>query len=521
MGFRDDLVHYFKAGFPALAIRTHEEQRVEDDILHAATAADRSMLVWALGQGWVRVSRAGGQTVVAPHADAKTPIDALKVARTFGGDTVAVFRDLHHFLKSPEVIRLVRDLVPICKGDSRALVITAPAIDLPTDLEKDVFVLRHPLPSRDELSVAADTVLDGLVGDEARAIREDADKRKIAEALSGLTRSEAEDAIALALSKRKRFDDGAFDILRSVKAEALRRSGMLTWVEPDVTDAEIGGMGNVKRYVESIAPIFHDPDGAAAYGFRPEDWPRSIALIGIPGVGKSLLAKVIGRVLGIGIVRSNFGRVFGSKVGESEANIQRRNELVEAQAPVEDWWDEAEKALAGIGGSKENPWEARVGAEVLTWFEEHRARVLTVATINDINKLPPEMISRFQKVFFADLPDEDEATEIARIHLRMRGLDGALSDRETAALGLLANHGGFNGREIRNMIQFGMQRAFAEKLKRPTYAVFEAASQGITPISRSRKADLDHIREFASVNGIEPASAFKSTNRQPARKVRT
>ena len=231
-----------------------------------------------------------------------------------------------------------------------------------------------------------------------------------------------------------------------------------------------------------------------------------------------MVAEAIPALLRVGCVQTDFGRIFGSKVGESEANIVRRNQLVEAMAPVVDFADEFEKGMAGAKGSDQNPWEARIAGTYLTWLESHRSRILTVATINKIEGLPPEMISRFQRVYFVDLPTEDERVEIFTLHLIKRQIK--LDATQVRALAMESK--GFNGREIRNTVQAAMQMAFAASHP-VAYADVSAALKTITPLSVTRADDINRIRQWAKDNNVRPASSSvegeKVADEKPVRRI--
>jgi SpoVK/Ycf46/Vps4 family AAA+-type ATPase len=86
----------------------------------------------------------------------------------------------------------------------------------------------------------------------------------------------------------------------------------------------------------------------------------------------------------------------------------------------------------------------------LTWLAEKRSRVFVVATANDIQALPPELVrkGRFDEIFFVDLPSAEARAEILRIHAGRRGL--TLDPREAAALA--ARSEGFTGAELEQAV---------------------------------------------------------------------
>ena len=508
--FTELLTEYRNAAYPLLAVQTHEEIRVLDEL--KAGMGTVPLYEWSGTVGF-HVHRSD-----APPVKEINPQKALEAIMKFPNDSLVVLKDFHVVLSNALIIRLLRDMLPHLEGTAKTILFLSPTLTVPVELEKDLTVIPFPLPRQDELA----GILDKLLAEQQTAgntipITE---RAPLLSAAAGLTANEARNAFSLAIAKHGGFDDDAVRTVLDEKASALRRGNLVTWVKPQLDMSKLGGFGHVKRHLQMIAPIFWHPDDAEAFGLRVEDWPRSIAFVGVPGTGKSLAAKIIANYLKVGLVRSDFGQVFGSHVGESEHNIRMRNETVEAMAPVVDWWDEAEKGLAGVSGSRENPWEARVGGTLLTWFEEHRSRVLVTATINKQEALPPEMLSRFQRVFFVDLPSGEECEEILRIHCMERPMIVA-DARDLADLATIASTKGMSGREIRNAVQLACQMAFAAKSKEVKGVHLEAAVAKIKPLSKTRPKDLEAIRAWARENDVEYASdALDNTNVAAARRVK-
>ena len=157
--------------------------------------------------------------------------------------------------------------------------------------------------------------------------------------------------------------------------------------------------------------------GRTEYGLPA---PKGIALIGIPGTGKSLTAKMIGGLWRLPLIRLDVGALFGSLVGELEERARRALRLAETIAPCLVWIDELEKALAH--GDLDSGTSRRVFGTILTWMQEKTAPCFVVATANDISSLPPELLrkGRFDEIFFLDLPTRGERKEICAVHLRKR-----------------------------------------------------------------------------------------------------
>jgi len=137
-------------------------------------------------------------------------------------------------------------------------------------------------------------------------------------------------------------------------------------------------------------------------------------LVGVPGCGKSLCAKAVAAEWQKPLLKFDLGRVFAGLVGESEERMRKALSVAENVAPCVLWIDEMEKGLAGIGGSGDSGVATRVFGTLLTWMEEKTHPVFVVATANNIDQLPPELLrkGRLDEIFFVDLPTPRSRAEI-------------------------------------------------------------------------------------------------------------
>jgi len=494
MHFIETLEQYRNARYPLLYVKTYEEQRLMD-----ALAEIQPKIYWSSTLGWHGAENPKGKVAIEAM---------LSQVSGLPKGMLIVLKDFHGNLGNGTVIRMLRDLIPHLEQEGKCIMFTGPVVNIPTELEKDIVLLPFALPTPEQLGM----ILDRIVHDTEESSKTTLDvseRQAVLQAAKSMTISEAKNGFALALAKEGAFNSEAVRIVLREKAGMLRKSGLLDWIETTSGLNNVGGLGNVKRYLETIAPVFWNPDEALKYGLLVEDFPRTILLSGVPGCGKSEMAKSIPTYLKVGCVKTDFGRIFsqgGSKVGAVEGNIEERNKLVETMEPIVDWWDEAEKGLAGSSGqSTANPWEARMTGSVLTWLEEHRSRVLTVACVNKQDQLPPEMISRFQKAFFVDLPTPVEREEIFQIHCSKR-MPFKNFDQD-AYVEAAEYSEGYNGREIRNAIQFCSAASFSAGSKGATMTLLKRAIRGIKPLSKTRPQDIEAFRLWAREHDIEPASA--------------
>jgi SpoVK/Ycf46/Vps4 family AAA+-type ATPase len=309
---------------------------------------------------------------------------------------------------------------------------------------------------------------------------------KLVDNLAGLAMHDVE-----RLTRQAIFNDGALteeDLrpLMAAKYQLLNRSGTLSFEADTARFAEVGGLRNLRRWIQQRKAAF---DGSA-----PElDAPKGVLLLGVQGCGKSLAARAAAGVLGVPLVRLDFGALYSKWHGESEKNLRESLSSAEALAPCVLWLDEIEKALSA--GEGDSGTSRRVLGAFLTWLAEQRARVFIVATANDITALPPEMVrkGRFDEIFFVDLPNAAVRATILTIHAQKRGV--ALQDAQIGPLAQACE--GFSGAEIEQAIVSAVYSAHA-KNESVTAAHVLHEMKATRPLSIVMAEKIAELREWAS-----------------------
>ncbi|MGD0090431.1 MAG: AAA family ATPase [Planctomycetota bacterium] len=228
-------------------------------------------------------------------------------------------------------------------------------------------------------------------------------------------------------------------------------------------------------------------------------------MVGVPGTGKTLAARAISASWNVPLVGLDAGRLFGSLVGESEANLRTALRTAEAIAPCTCLIDELEKAFGGSGGY-DGGTSARVFGGLLSWLQDKRADVFVVATANDVSKLPPELLrkGRFDEIFFVDLPDAESRAEILAIHLRRAGHEFKKADlAEVARISK-----GYTGSELEAAVQSALIEAFTDKERKPTAADMARAIKSTVPLSKTMAERINVLREFCKTGRAVPAGGM-------------
>src|SRR6266852_2488305 len=469
---------------PLIAIETLEEERAEQVLERVAGRLRIPLFVWTMTRG---LRRAGA---IDSLYETKEPLKALRnVAEMNEG--IYLMKDLYRALNDPTVVRTLQDLAHAFSRDRRALVMTAPRVDLPPELATLASLVRLELPTQGELRTLAEDVFTNLSRQHKLGPPPGADiLDKIAAALRGLTLFEAERALTRAMLDDLTLDPRDLEVIAEMKQELLSRERVLDCVPVPENMSDVGGLAGLKAWLDKRKRAF-TPE-AKEFGVPA---PRGILLLGVQGCGKSLAAKAVAKDWGLPLLRLEPGRLFDKFIGESEKNLDRALATAERMAPCVLMIDEIEKGFASVVSSdSDGGLSRRILGRLLGWLQEREAPVFLVATCNQITALPPELMrkGRFDEIFFIDLPALDERRQIFTVHLTRRHRDPAGFD-----LGALATASeGFSGAEIEQAVVSALYTAFARGAQLSSDLVVEEL-KATKPLSVTRAEDIEELREWA------------------------
>jgi SpoVK/Ycf46/Vps4 family AAA+-type ATPase len=329
------------------------------------------------------------------------------------------------------------------------------------------------------------------------------EEKRLAKAALGLTLHEAENAFARAMVEDGRLDISDVDVILEEKRQTIRKSGILEFINSDLKIDDVGGLQNLKRWLIKRNKSWLD--SAARYNLPA---PKGVLITGVPGCGKSLVAKAISAMWQVPLLRLDVGKIFSGIVGSSEENMRRAIQTAEAIAPCVLWIDEVEKGFGGISGSSgDSGTTTRVFGTFLTWLQEKTKAVFVVATANNISALPPELMrkGRFDEIFFVDLPTHNERSEILKLHLARRLLHPKVTGDfivDDATLKQMAHSTeGFVGAELEQVVISGLFEAFYED-RSIQMKDFERAISLTVPLSVTQSEEIQRLREWANVRAV-------------------
>ncbi len=373
---------------------------------------------------------------------------------------------------------------------------------LPAELEHEITHVDFSLPDPTRLGA----VLDGILKSAKLKNVHEVVKEAALQSALGLTTTEAENAFALSVVETRGIDP---KVIAREKARTLKRNGLVEVVEAITSLDDIGGLGQLKEWLQRRGGAFSA--SAKAYGLPA---PKGLLIVGIPGTGKSLTAKATAGAFGLPLLRLDMGRVFGGIVGQSEANLRSVIQTAEAIAPCVLWIDEIEKGFSGSksSGSTDGGTSSRVFGSFLSWMQEKDQPVFVVATANDVSKLPPEFLrkGRFDEMSFVDLPDPQERAQIWDIVIKRHGRRPA--DFDTVTLSRASEQ--FTGAEIEAVFIDALHEAYAEGREPGPKDVLDAMANTV-PLAQLMDGQISALRHWAKGRAREAGAPVKSTPSAP------
>lgn len=329
-------------------------------------------------------------------------------------------------------------------------------LQIPPEMDRMFRVADFDLPSPEVLRANLDTILgsDHLVSRLGGKIDIDG----VVEAMAGMTHYEAEQVTLENLTVHKGLTVAH---VRQAKVDIIKKNPLLELVDPTISFDDIGGMDRLKDYLLERRGSW-TPEGKK-YGLPPF---KGVLQVGLPGNGKSLICKALALAYGIPLVKFDPAKLFAGQVGASESNLRSALATLEAMAPCVAWIDEIEKGLAGMQSStySDSGTTARVIGTFLNWMQECDKDVILAATANDIKNLPPELLRRFDEIFFVGLPGIKEREAIFRIHIKK--VNRNPDDFDVALLA--ENSERRSGAEIEKAVADSLYTAYTDGKREPT-----------------------------------------------------
>jgi SpoVK/Ycf46/Vps4 family AAA+-type ATPase len=482
----DKIRRFIQGKAPLIYLISEEEERVERMISAVAEKcgnASFQVYTWSCITGLSR-----GKDNVNPSTD---PVEALALFFGIREPSLLIFKDLHLLLDSrATLIRQLKESYRMLRGGPKRIFFICPELILPHDLYSIFKIEDIPLPRYEEIA----RILDACIRDRPawKALQTSLTpelKEKMVRAASGFTANEAVEVFHTALFNQNEITSHTIDLVLEEKSALVRKSGVLEFVSQQAARWEIGGLENLKKWLEERAGAFA-PE-AAKHGLNP---PKGILVMGVSGCGKSLCVKAVASFWKLPLLRLDMGRIYDGLAGPPEQAMRKAIKTSEALAPCVLWIDEIEAGIANQQQKQAGGNEARVLALFLTWMQEKTSPVFVGATANEVEVLPPEILrkGRFDELFYMGLPSKEERRQILMIHMKKRNLDPSQFDLDYLA----SSTEGLNGAEIEQGIVSAIFEGLASDGALSEH-VLANTLRNIVPLSRTMRERIQKIEAWA------------------------
>ncbi len=440
----ETLTNYIAACFSGLWIETFEPDEAIREIETLCRERDWNMKTWDISQG--------------------DPLSAVTSAEGFGnGETpqLVVLRNFHRFLGSIEIVQAMERQIQSGKVSRTFLIVLAPVVQIPVELEKLFVVVEHPLPDQEQLCQIAMEI--------AGELPDEPNTRRVLEAAAGMTRMEAEGAFSLSMIEH---DMLLPEPVWQLKANMLRQSSALRLYRGEIPC--LGGLGNLTTFCNR-----------ALSGGKNGERAKGVMLLGVSGSGKSAFAKRLGYSVHRPTLVLDIGALMGSLVGQTEAALRKALKQIEAMSPCVVMIDEVEKAIST--GGNDGGVSSRILGTLLSWLNDKTSDLFVICTANDISKLPPEFTrsERFDGIFFVDLPDKAARDQIWSIYEYQYGFENAKRPVDDD----------WTGAEIKSCC----------RLAKLLDVSLKEAAQNVVPVANTAVESIESLRRWASGRCLDAA----------------
>ena len=480
-------VHDFKVFInsfhPIIVIETSEEKRVQEMLSSVSSQLNMELEEWTSTYG---IKNKWNNTKLA---DTQNPSGLISYMNRRQGEVIYLLKDFHSCLEDLILIRSFRELLEKFSKNHSTIFLTGSNIKLAPEINS--YAMRYDLktPSKEELKQLIKNIHYSLfVKHNVTYELDKKEEQSLLSALSGMTIDQARQTVAGAFLEGKALTCQDIPNILKKKASLINEGGILEFIPPAENHFQLGGFDNLKKWLIKIQ-----------VGFSAEarkinlPLPKGILMVGVPGCGKSLSAKVTANMWGFPLLKLDIGRLFDKYIGESEKKFRKCIQIAEAMSPSVLWIDEIEKALPS-GGNSDNDGglSRRIFGAFLTWLQEKKKAVFVVATANQIHQMPPELLrkGRFDEIFFVDIPLKTARKEIFKIHLTHRNLKP-----ENYEIDKLAEESeGMSGAEIEQSVLSSLYSCLHNNISHNTDLILQEIRQ-TKSLFQSKKEFIEELRD--------------------------
>lgn len=506
--FTVDMFSIIRAKTSLVYLTCKEEKRMLDYFKQFNKAKATDVFVWDIHRGLRDLQNLEEPLTLADYSDEEEDAEAMdedqildyilkqsekeSYIKDKSNGSIFILLDYHRYLGNEDCSPVLeRKLKNIFLSNSKTTVIlVGPSYVATETLDDYVKLLDFPYPTAKEVSKEATKVADKIKSKIPNISKNlDENMEDVIKACSGMTMQDVSAALSQSIVRKRAFD---IKTIIQTKKQAIQKNGLLEFIDPSVNFSDVGGLEPLADWFKNRKVAMSDEAVN-----RNVDTVRGSLLVGTPGCGKSLIAKAVAAEYGFPCLKLDFGSLFGSLVGESENNLRSVIKLAESIAPCVLWCDELEKATSGSGASDstDGGTTARVMQTMLTWMQEKTSPVFIIGTANNHGAIAPELLRRFDEIWFVDNPTYLGRQQIFEIQFKNRKIDYSNFDMGK----LVMETEGYNGDEIRRIVN----EALIESIRNKTFVTMDVLIdqiKSLVPLSSKKSEEIKAIRNWAKVN---------------------
>lgn len=515
--FIKELSDLFQAKVRYIGITTIEEQRVIPDIIHAFNS------VYSEENDVVAKKYAYSQSSgLGEINDAGRLIDEYDAGRNTVRNDIGlldfinnVYHEMQTVKKANLIIckefntitdfgtmRYMRDLNSmVTKNCYCPVVIIAPSFKLMPSIQKMFRIVKYTPPDEELIKQMIEGLQDKAFTDITKLTEEETEQVIIA--AKGLTFQEIKFALRLSYIKHKKFI--AKELLDE-KIQIIKKSGVLSYKEPELTLDDIGGHKILKQWIKDTKTCMSKE--AAAFGV---DRTRGFISTGLAGSGKTAVAEAIAKYFGMPLIVFDLSKIMGGIVGESERQATQAFDIIDSLGGCVILVDESEKVLGGAKSSNNS--DGGTMSRVLSIFLNRmnsNTKDFYIFTSNNMADLPPELTrsGRLDIKWFFDYPNEEERKEIFKIHFGKRKHKD-INKNLIARIAQETEH--YTGAEIEQTVKNALKNAYIRSLTdnklEVMYKDLEKGKNEVSTIFTTNKAAIEKMLQNAKTNGLKRTSS--------------
>ena len=485
-----DLFHLVKSKVPLITIETRDEREAIVLILNLGATLKKPVYGWNIIKGFSLLDKYGNIN----GSNKLEPTEVLYTIYEKYQSGLFVLIDYHRYLQDDRNIRLIKEVALDAERMKHTVFFISTEIEMPDEIKHLSAKFELAFPSDEDIRNFLMKLIDRwkLENQSKKITVDESILGVFIKNLRGLSFSEIKRILYNALKDNAITKEDIPEIAEA-KYYLLNKDNDLYYEHDTSSFTEVGGLKNLKDWLEKRKKIFIGEVKNVGI-----DVPKGVLLLGIQGSGKSLAAKSVAGTWGIPLLRLDFGTLYNKYYGETERKTREALKMADTMAPCVLWIDEIEKGLAS--DSSDSGTSKRVLGTFLTWMAERKSLVFLVATANDIQNLPPELLrkGRMDEIFFVDLPDFEIRKEILKIHLKKRELNPDNFDLDKIAKACY----GFSGSEIEQVIVSGFYSIIGGYKQLNTEILLNEVEK-TRPLSIVMAENIDAMRQWAKDRTVQ------------------